>query len=199
MKDLIGSLRTLRGLTDRIASLITQLGRLFRRAGTADPARAQAHGGHTSRPRSADPERQDQWAADAYGHIRANPDVDVIANNLHDAERLDGSRGFSPDEVSRIREHVFFEEHPLPDYEGGIVHQRYDPSAAMAEAWLRIRSGRPTVPDIALLEHELAESRYYDAHPGATYSDAHAAANNVSNWQDQIPLPTYEDYSTPWR
>jgi hypothetical protein len=45
----------------------------------------------------------------------------------------------------------------------------------------------------------LAEARYYDTHPGATYEDAHRAANAVANWQNQIPEPTYEDYSTPWR
>ena len=43
------------------------------------------------------------------------------------------------------------------------------------------------------------EARYYDAHPGATCSEAHQAANVVSNWQNQIPQPAYEDYSTPWR
>ena len=51
----------------------------------------------------------------------------------------------------------------------------------------------------ALLEHESAEAQYYDTHPGATYEEAHWAANVVSNWQDQIPEPTYEDYSRAWR
>jgi hypothetical protein len=50
-----------------------------------------------------------------------------------------------------------------------------------------------------LLEHELAESRYYRDHPGATYEQAHAAANDVSSWQNQIPEPAREDYSEPWR
>jgi len=113
--------------------------------------------------------------------------------------RLDGSAGFTVEEIARVRKHIFFDEHPLSDYEGGIVHRRYDPSPEIAEAWLRLRAGRPLPEDVALLEHELAEARQYDAHPGATYREAHRAANGVSNWQNRIPEPTYEDYSTPWR
>jgi hypothetical protein len=69
----------------------------------------------------------------------------------------------------------------------------------MADAWLRLRSGRQLPADIALLEHELAESRYYREHPGSTYREAHDAANRVSNWQGQVPAPTREDYMDPWR
>jgi hypothetical protein len=69
----------------------------------------------------------------------------------------------------------------------------------MAEAWLRLRGGQALPEDVALLEHGLAEAHHYDAHPGATYREAHRAANRVSNWQNRIPEPTYEDYSTSWR
>ncbi len=161
---------------------------------------ALAHGGSFSRPTdTADYERQDHWANAAYDDIRANPDADVIAGGLRDVGRLDGSTGFSAEEIRRIRDHIFFAEHPLSDYDGGVVHRRYDASPDMAEAWLRLRSGEPRREDIVLLEHESAEARYYEAHPGATYEEAHRAANVVSNWQSQIPAPTYEDYSTPWR
>lgn len=50
--------------------------------------------------------------------------------------------------------------------------------------------------DFRLLEHELAESRYYREHPLADYREAHLAANRVSNWEASIPGPTYEDYSS---
>jgi hypothetical protein len=170
---------------------------------TAGPGRdtgVASHGGHSSRPRNAaDFERQDRWANDAYDHIRENPDADVIASHLRDIRRADGSTGFSVEEIGRIRDHVFFEEHPLSDYDGGVIHQRYDASPDMAEAWLRLRSGNARPEDIALLEHESAEARYYRDHPGATYEEAHHAANEISNWQNQIPDPTYEDYSKSWR
>jgi hypothetical protein len=161
---------------------------------------ARTHGGHSSRPRNeADYERVERWANAAYDDIRANPDADVIASHLRDAGRLDGSTGFSAAEIARIREHIFFEVHPVSDYDGGVVHQRYDASPDMADAWLRLRAGNARPEDFALLEHESAEAHYYDTHPGATYEEAHRAANVVSNWQNQIPAPTYEDYSGPWR
>jgi hypothetical protein len=157
------------------------------------------HGGHSTRPRNPhDFERQDQWASDAYDDIRNHADADAIARNTADVERLDGSTGFTPAEIASIRNHIFFEEHPLSDYNGGVTHQRYDPSPDMAEGWLRLRAGRQRPEDIALLEHELAEARFYRDHPGATYQDAHAAANGISNWQNQIPPTTHEDYSEPW-
>ncbi|WP_203835066.1 hypothetical protein [Winogradskya humida] len=168
--------------------------------GTDEGDASAFHGGHTSRPRSIlDYERLDRWSNAAYDDIRGTPDAEVIAANLRATSRLDGSVGFSVQEISRIRKHIFFEEHPLSDYDGGIVHRRYDASPDMAEAWLRLRSGNPRPEDIVLLEHEWAEASYYDAHPGATYEEAHHAANVVSNWQNQIPAPTYEDYSAPWR
>ena len=157
-------------------------------------------GGHTNRPRNpADFERQERWAREAYDDIRANPDADVIARNVSDVSRRDGSVGFTLEEIEQIRQHVLFEEHPLNDYDGGVVHRRYDPSPDMAEAWLRLRGGRHRPEDIVLLEHELAESRYYRDHPGADYEQAHAAANQEANWQNRIPEPTFEDYSEPWR
>ncbi|MGN9918467.1 WXG100 family type VII secretion target [Micromonospora palomenae] len=204
LRGLLASLRRLipevRRLGDLIEKLKQALGRL--REGThgrPDGSRADAldmHGGHTTRPRNvADYDRQERWAREAYDVIRQQDDTDTIARHVADAPRLDGSSGFSPAEIEQIRRHIFFEEHPMDDYAGGIIHQRYDPSAPMAEAWLRLRRGSPLPEDYALLEHELAESRYYGAHPQADYREAHLAANRVSNWEDSIPGPTYEDYS----
>ncbi|ASW57343.1 hypothetical protein [Plantactinospora sp. KBS50] len=211
IRALLNSLRRLSGKLDELASILARLKQTLARLSGTNAANITAdgaaiptvrfHGGHSTRPRSMlDIERQDEWAGDAYESIRAEPDVDVVASSVQDSDRLDGSIGFSTAEIERIRQHVFFEEHPLTDYQtGGIVHRRYDPSPDIAEAWLRLRAGRPLPEDVVLLEHELAEARYYDAHPGATYSEAHHAANAVSNWQNQIPEPTYEDFSTPWR
>lgn len=207
VRALLSSLRNLSGKLTELTSILDRLKQLLHRLSRTDPTSGpdgstsvRVYGGHSARPRNMlDFERQERWAGGAYDDIRANPDAGVIAQSLREAGRLDGSTGFSAEEIDRIRSHIFFEEHPLSDYEGGIVHQRYDPSPDMAEAWLRLRAGRPLPEDIALLEHELAEARYYDAHPGATYGEAHQAANGVSNWQNRIPDPTYEDYSTPWR
>ncbi|MCM0677185.1 hypothetical protein NCC78_21190 [Micromonospora phytophila] len=164
-----------------------------RHAGPDEAVRV--HGGHTTRPRNPDFERQESWAREAYELIRRQDDSEILNRNLLDAPRLDGSRGFTLAEIQQIRQHIFFETHPLDDYAGGVTHQRYAPSPDMAEAWLRLRRGRPLPEDYVLLEHEIAESRYYRDHPGATYREAHAAANLVANWQRITPDPTYEDFA----
>ncbi|MFG1654495.1 hypothetical protein ACGFIE_31640 [Micromonospora sp. NPDC049275] len=156
----------------------------------------RVHGGHTTRPRNmADYDRQERWAEEAYNAIRQYDDTETIAGHIADAPRLDGSAGFSRQEIEEIRRHIFFDEHPMDDYAGGIIRQRYDPSAPMAEAWLRLRRGDPLPEDYALLEHELAELRYYRTHPQADYREAHLFANSVSNWERSIPGPTYEDFA----
>ena len=49
-----------------------------------------------------------------------------------------------------------------------------------------------------LLEHELAELNYYVQYPGTVYPEAHAAANRIANWSDDIPSPGNEDCNKPW-
>ena len=144
-------------------------------------------------------ESQQSWADAAYDDIRANPDAEVIADRLLAVRRLDGSSGFGVATIQGIRDHVFFEDHPLSDGWDGIVYRRYDASADIAEAWLRLRAGRWMPEDLALLEHEYAEARFYADHPGATYEEAHHAANEVSDWQNDIPGPTGEDFAKAWR
>ncbi|BCJ62757.1 WXG100 family type VII secretion target [Micromonospora endophytica] len=203
LRGLINSLRQIIPTTRHLAALIDKLKQALGRLGEGPHGRGReswvptSHGGHTSRPRNlSDYDRQERWASEAYEVIRQNDDADIIARHTVDSRRLDGSQGFSREEIEQIRRHIFFETHPMDDYAGGVIHQRYDPSAPMAEAWLRLRSGRPLPEDIALLEHELAESLYYRSHPQADYREAHLAANRVSNWERSIPDPTYEDYST---
>ncbi|KAB1117616.1 WXG100 family type VII secretion target [Micromonospora aurantiaca] len=201
LRGLLASLRRLMPEMRRLGDLIEKLKEALGRLTRSDPGRPHVpidgiHGGHTTRPRNlSDYDRQENWAKDAYEAIRRYDDAEAVARNLADAPRLDGTRGFSPAEVEQIRRHIFFEEHPMDDYAGGTIRQRYDPSAPMAEAWLRLRRGDPLPEDLRLLEHELAESRYYLANPRADYREAHLAANRIANWEDSIPGPTYEDYS----
>lgn len=143
--------------------------------------------------------RAEEWATDAYDSIRTADDVPPMARQLSEAPRLNGSRGFSAAELGAIKQHIFVEEHPLESVDGGIVHARYDPNADMAEAWIRLRSGRQTDADLLLLEHELAEHRYYVDHPGATYVEAHAEATKVADWNTHREPPMGENYKSPWK
>ena len=169
--------------------------------GTGDvPALAQTGG--SIRPRDDGSARADEladrWANKAYEAIRSSNDVVKIADNLSSAPRLEGSERFTREEVQAIKNHVFFEEHPLTGDYGDTISGRYDPSPDIAEAWLRLRSGNYKPQDLMLLEHEFAEHNYYVQHPGAIYPEAHAAANKIANWSDDIPSPGNEDYDKPW-
>ncbi|GAB3656289.1 hypothetical protein [Glycomyces tarimensis] len=164
-----------------------------------------AYTGGTTRPRS---ETQDwEWAEDAYDHWRNNgdEDVDLIALNLADTPRQDGTTGFSPEEIALMKDNVMRNEHPIDDKydEGQVDFKRFDADPEIAAAWIRMQENRPTESDIALLEHEIAEAKYWQNNPDAVYSEAHDAANEVSNWEatfDRDSAP-YEplDYTNPRR
>lgn len=144
-------------------------------------------------------ERTERWADDAYQSIRNSDDVGDVAGHVADVRRPDGSTGFSRAEIEQIKKHVFDDLHPLEGDSGGTVMSRFDASPDIAEAWLRVRSGRHRPEDIVLLEHELAEARYWQQHPNASYREAHEAANNAARWETQVPPATNEDFGTPWR
>ncbi len=148
--------------------------------GDSDPSAAQS--GAATRPR--DDAAADVWAAEAYDRFRADAhDVDAMARNLADVARADGRTGFTAEELNNVKHHLLIQEHALDDYEGGIVHRRFDPDPDIAEAWARMRDGEVRASDIVLLEHELTELRYLRDHPGATYREAHQAANRDYNWE----------------
>ncbi|WP_067695665.1 toxin glutamine deamidase domain-containing protein [Nocardia jejuensis] len=157
--------------------------------------------GGAMRPRNVlDIDGQRAWADNAYEAFRASEsDVDDMHRNLVDVERLDGTTGFSREELGRVKEHLFDEEHLLDvfDSDGNVVgHEtrRYDSDADIAEAWMRLSRGVPLQADITLLEHELAESAYLRQHPDATYREAHEYADSKANWVDVLPPRTGENY-----
>ncbi|HET6212699.1 MAG TPA: hypothetical protein VFE14_07495, partial [Micromonosporaceae bacterium] len=139
------------------------------------------------------------WADQAYDRFRGNDtDVGAIAANLSDVPRPSETVGFTPAEVSQIKNHLMVETHLLDDYQGGVIEQRFDSSPDIAEAWIRLREGHWLPEDLVLLEHELTESNYLQAHPGATYREAHTFANERYNWADIAPERTGEDLDTSW-
>lgn len=126
------------------------------------------------------------WAEEAYEHWRRDDsEVDSIVDNLRDAPRLDGSRGFSREEILLAKNNVMRNIHPIDDkYESGLVeHKRFDADPEIASAWIRMQRGETIDYDRMLLEHEIAEARHWQNNPNAVYSEAHDAANSVSNWE----------------
>ncbi|WP_460793283.1 toxin glutamine deamidase domain-containing protein, partial [Micromonospora sonneratiae] len=152
-----------------------------------------------ARMRPRDYERAMAWAAEAYDRFRrSDVDIDDIARNLADVERPNGRRGFTAEEIGQVKRHLMMTEHLLDDYDGGLVRRRFDPDPDIAEAWIRLREGRPLDTDRILLEHELAELGHQQANPGATYRDSHVHANSLHNWEAVVPGRTGEDLDVSW-
>jgi hypothetical protein len=69
-----------------------------------------------------------------------------------------------------VKRHLMLEEHRIEGPGTGWIEvRRFDPDEDIADAWIRLRDGRPLPEDITLVNHELAELRYLRDPPGATY------------------------------
>ncbi|MFE7611643.1 WXG100 family type VII secretion target [Streptomyces celluloflavus] len=157
--------------------------------------------GARRRPRDLlDDPAQTKWADGAYADfMQESRDIEAISKNSREVVRGDGSTGFSEEEISTIKKHVFDTEHPIEDYETGkVVTRKFDSDPEIADAWIRLRSGNALAEDHILLEHELTELKYLREHPGATYQDAHRVANESYNWQGKVPLNKREDFESEW-
>jgi hypothetical protein len=146
------------------------------------PDRIQTGG--STRPRSSDPDRQYSWADERYEEIRVDStDVHKIAETVKDIPSSPAGTPFSEVDIADIKEHLFNSEHPLTNDDGdGTYQARYDADPDEAEAWTRLADGCPVDTDIIMLQHEYTEMNYYRDHPGASYDEAHAAANQVADW-----------------
>lgn len=104
-----------------------------------------------------------------YEDIRQDEtDVSTIAQRI----------GWKPSSIAKVKYHLFIEEHRLDQYEElGVpaVMARFDSDEAIAEAWLRLKTGDFSPLDLQLLRHEAAEAWYMRRH-GPSYRKAHAAA-----------------------
>jgi hypothetical protein len=197
--DLVSSGKALKGLLDELGELLKRAKGLFDevlhgKPKPVDGSPRTPSGAGSPRPRQTggsdflrDYLAREKWAKDAYDDIRSrDTDLTNIANHPSSMVLPNGHQ-LTPDELSQIKSHVFLEEHPLSDYEGGTYPSRFAPNAGMAEAWHRLENGTATDVDRLLLQHELAESNFMREHPGASYEEAHAAANAEANWQDAAP------------
>jgi hypothetical protein len=107
-----------------------------------------------------------------------------------DVRAIAESTGFKPQNIQKVKNHLFYDEHLLDRYvDYGIPAQmkRFDSDLAIANAWKRLEIGTHTVDDIKLLKHETAEAWYMRKH-GPGYTKAHNAADKrypAQNLEDQ--------------
>ena len=112
-------------------------------------------------------ERAEEHAIRYYGLVRSmKTDCENIAKNT----------GFRKQDIQRIKNHVFYEEH---DLDGDI--ERFYPSYHMSQSWQRLINGYDIKElDIILLNHEFIESIFMEE--GLNYRDAHDKAEAIYNY-----------------
>lgn len=106
-----------------------------------------------------------------YEKIRMSDDIEIVANNS----------GMSVNDITKIKNHIFFNKHIK--YDGTI--ERFDADYDMAVAWNRLVNGCPKERDLLLLRHELLESQL-EMEYNITASEAHARASEVYAWDEKL-------------
>lgn len=120
-------------------------------------------------------ELSSKLAEQIYDSIRdCDTDICDVAENL----------GFKADNIKKVKDHVFFNEHTLDRYgPDQIEHKRFDADLRQALAWKRLENGTHTQDDVTWIKHECAE-RHHESKYNSGYNDAH---NRAQSKYDGMP------------
>ncbi|GAA0591641.1 hypothetical protein GCM10010174_03370 [Kutzneria viridogrisea] len=140
-------------------------------------------GGFSFRGPRNEIEFETTWADEAYDSIRTDSGVEEVA-------RTALQEGFSVRDIEQIHSHLFLEEHRLDMY-GESTVGRFDANPRIAEAWERLRDGKPHPSDFDLLRHELHESSWMQDNGTNSYGAAHQATLDAGFTWD--PLAAVKD------
>lgn len=186
IRSLLTSLRRLGGKLAELTGVLDGLKRTLRKLSRSDPtgtapdaaAAVRQTGGELRRPRG-DVDFEEEWADRAYDAFRANDD------ELPGVAATAGEHGFSADDIAKIKNHVFRDEHRLDLYGDDMVG-RFDSNPRMAEAWQRLADGTPHPADLDLLRHERFEAEYMAGTGDQSYGRAHTATNEAGyTWDSE--------------
>ena len=124
----------------------------------------------------------------AGGYLDAADQIyDTIRSSTTDVANISKSTGIKPENIQKVKEHIFLSEHTLDRYvELGIPAEkaRFDSDIKIAEAWKRLEAGTYVPDDIQLLKHEVAE-RWIELKRNCGYCEAHDRASinyPAPNW-----------------
>lgn len=110
----------------------------------------------------------------------ANRYYGLVRSMTNDFNRIAHNTGFRPEDIQRVKDHIFKDAHNLGD--GKI--DRFDPSYKMGQSWQRLMQGKDIQPhDITLLNHEFLESIYMK--DGLSYNEAHIKAEKIYNYNKE--------------
>jgi len=118
----------------------------------------------------------------------ADAAYDTIRTSTTDVNTIAKNTGLKPENIKKVKNHLFYDEHLLDRYENyGVPAEigRFDSDVGIANAWKRLETGNYTPDDISLLKHETAEAWYMKKN-GSGYTKAHDVA------QKRFPAPQME-------
>ena len=96
-----------------------------------------------------------------------------------DVKRISQNTGISVDEINRIKQYLFIDEHDL----SGKV-ERFAPDYMIAQSWQRMLEGKSIQPhDLTLLQHEKLE--YELMKNGMSQDEAHIIASSKYNYSKE--------------
>ena len=117
-------------------------------------------------------------SADAQNH--AGLYYDEIRKRKSDIVTIAKNTGFSVEEIKKIKNHIFCDEHDLGNGQIG----RFDPDYMMAQSWQRLIDGKNIQKhDYTLLKHELFERSHEDN--GMDHDQAHILATKKYNYKKE--------------
>lgn len=144
--------------------------------------------------------REAAEAAAAYERIRGA---------TGDTQRISENTGIDEGVLSRVKNHLFEQEHELPmPPDGHLVTQRFTPDKAISDLWEKADAGTLTAQEReqfqALMQHESVESSlmaqglpYRSADPGAWDDGINWPSAEHYGAHDLAPHAAYAD--DPWR
>ncbi len=97
-----------------------------------------------------------------------------------DIEKICQNTGLDRNIITRIKNHLFNEEHILRT---GI--SKFHPDEDIAAAWQRLIDNNYVYSDLKLLQHEYAESLIMNGLE-MTYDDVHPRINTIYNWEKSL-------------
>jgi hypothetical protein len=175
IRSLLNSLRRLSGKLVELTGVLDGLRQALRRLSRSDPTAgptdstplSRQTGGELRRPRG-EVDFEEDWANQAYDAFRLTDDeLPAVAATAREF-------GFSAEDITTIKNHVFRDEHLLDLYGDDFVG-RFDANPRMAEAWQRLADGTPHPADIDLLRHERFEAEHMARTGDRSYGRAHTA------------------------
>ena len=103
----------------------------------------------------------------------------LVRSMTTDVRKIAKVTGYPVDEIQKIKNYIFIDEHDLGDQRVG----RFDPDYMMGESWKRLMEGRPEEHDLTMLKHEIMEKDLIEQ--GMTQEEAHIRTTKIYNYDKE--------------